>query len=119
MFYCHINVFCKWCICSKFHKVVGNNTVDIQSNGNVLNSNSISEKSDLQSSTTKTTKINITNNFRYAHSPGYPNHGNTINQANYDNWAWTVINMTIMVLIILMSPYKIMDLMDLFITIPQ
>ena len=73
-------------------KVTGNNTVNIQSN--VSSSNSISLKSDLQGSTSKTANINITNNFRDAHSPGYPNPGNTINQANYDNWAWTVINIT-------------------------
>jgi uncharacterized repeat protein (TIGR01451 family) len=73
---------------------VMSNTTNVSHDSVGLNSASKSaETSTTQGTTTKSATINITNDYRDAHSPGYPNPGNVINNGSYDNWAWTVITL--------------------------
>ncbi len=64
------------------------------SNSNKINSNSINKNSVSQDIPEKTANIKITNGYKDAYKPGYPNPGNSINKSNYCNWVWININLT-------------------------
>ena len=58
--------------------------------------NTVSKSSEMYaaSSSDKSASINLTNEFRDAHSTEFPNPGNVIYNSNYCNWVWASINMT-------------------------
>ena len=76
----------------------GYNATDNQSSHDTTNfDNNVLKSSKTlveQSSSTKTASINITNDFRDAYNPGFPNPGNITNHSNYCSWVWTNINIT-------------------------
>ncbi len=52
------------------------------------------EISSFQSSSSNTSNINITDDFKDAYNPGYPNPGSEVSQSNYCSWVWNDINIT-------------------------
>ena len=47
-----------------------------------------------EDSSTESASIDLTNEFRDANNPEYPNPGNVVDHSNYYSWVWSCINIT-------------------------
>lgn len=70
------------------------NNIALKSTNYQVDTQNNNEISSSQSFPNNSANINITNDFKNAYNPGYPNPGNEISQSDYCNWAWNDINIT-------------------------
>ena len=72
-----------------------NNITTHQDSNNYADNISANNKiSNSESSSGKTASINVTDSFKDAYNPGYPNPGKDVTHSNYCNWVWNDINLT-------------------------
>ena len=76
--------------------VSGYQAINVQ-NSPDSGTNSVALQSSVTSaedSSTESASIDLTNEFRNANNPEYPNPGNVIDHSNYYSWVWSCINIT-------------------------
>ena len=76
--------------------VSGYQAINVQ-NSPDSGTNSVALQSSVTSaedSSTESASIDLTNEFRDANNPEYPNPGNVVDHSNYYSWVWSCINIT-------------------------